>query len=265
MLSIGDFARAAGVSIRMLRHYDQIGLLRPSRVDPSSGYRFYDQSLLARANALVALKDLGFSLEQVRAMLDRDVSAADLRRLLTERRAELERQIEDDLGRLADVERRLRLMEGRPTMELEFTEQALPAIQLVQLSTIVDDQSEIGDHVGPMFERLAEALTKAGTPPGHPGIAWYDAVGDGMRVAVGFADRPADGIEGASVGQLPVAPRAVVATYKGSMEHIGEAWQSVAAHITDSGLAFAGPCREAYLNTVGPQEDWVTELQQPVA
>ena len=70
MFTIGDFARHGQVSVRMLRHYDTTGLLRPARVDPASGYRFYEAAQLARLNRIVALKDLGFTLEQVAAMLD---------------------------------------------------------------------------------------------------------------------------------------------------------------------------------------------------
>lgn len=65
MFTIGDFARHGRVSVRMLRHYDETGLLRPARVDPAS-YRFYEASQLARLNRIIALKDLGFTLEQVR-------------------------------------------------------------------------------------------------------------------------------------------------------------------------------------------------------
>ncbi|GAA0489344.1 MerR family transcriptional regulator [Microbacterium aurantiacum] len=76
MLSIGEFARLAGVSVRMLRHYDRLGLLRPERVDLHSGYRRYAAAQLERANQLVALKDLGFTLEQVGVLLDDGVDAA---------------------------------------------------------------------------------------------------------------------------------------------------------------------------------------------
>ncbi|WP_296193289.1 MerR family transcriptional regulator [uncultured Microbacterium sp.] len=65
MLSIGEFARLVGVSVRMLRHYDRLGLLVPARVDEYSGYRFYSAAQLDRANRLVALKDLGFRLDEV--------------------------------------------------------------------------------------------------------------------------------------------------------------------------------------------------------
>lgn len=68
---ISDFARLGQVSVRMLRHYDAIGLLEPDRVDPSSGYRSYSPEQLHDLNRIVALKDLGFTLEQVRALRSR--------------------------------------------------------------------------------------------------------------------------------------------------------------------------------------------------
>ena len=69
MYSIGAFAQLGGVSVRMLRHYDRIGLLVPAEVDPSTGRRRYDANQLTRLNRLVALKHLGFPLEQVRTLL----------------------------------------------------------------------------------------------------------------------------------------------------------------------------------------------------
>jgi DNA-binding transcriptional MerR regulator len=80
--SIGEFARHGRVSVRMLRHYDAIGLLRPAYVDPVTGYRSYEVSQLAELNRLIALKDLGFTLQQVQAILAERVSAAELRGML---------------------------------------------------------------------------------------------------------------------------------------------------------------------------------------
>jgi effector-binding domain-containing protein len=65
MFSIGEFARHGRVSVRMLRHYDAIGLLRPASVDADSGYRFYQASQLAELNRIIALKDLGFMMRQL--------------------------------------------------------------------------------------------------------------------------------------------------------------------------------------------------------
>jgi DNA-binding transcriptional MerR regulator len=262
MLSIGDFARYAGVSVRMLRHYDALGLLTPTCVDPVTGYRSYAPELLARANGLVALKDLGFSLDQVGTLLDRSLDPVVLREMLDVRRRELEGQIEQDRTRLADVERRLRLMEGERTMELEFVEKQLPEVTLTQLSDHVAEAEEVGSRVGPLFEQLVHRIEENGGHATHPGVAWYSGSGEGMDIATGFPD--AGDVPGTEQGTLTAEPRAVTAVYHGAMTHIGDAWQALAAHVQKAGLEFAGPCREVYLQTSGPQETWVTELQQPV-
>jgi DNA-binding transcriptional MerR regulator len=111
MFSIGEFARHGRVSVRMLRHYDAIGLLRPASVDPASDYRFYQASQLAELNRVIALKDLGFSLQQVQAILTEQVSAAELRGMLKLRRAEIHAQIEAETARVARVEARLLTIE----------------------------------------------------------------------------------------------------------------------------------------------------------
>ena len=90
MFSIGEFARHGRVSVRMLRHYDAIGLIRPACVDAATGYRFYQASQLDELNRVIALKDLGFTLQQVQAILEEKVSAAELRGMLRLRRAEIQ-------------------------------------------------------------------------------------------------------------------------------------------------------------------------------
>lgn len=255
MLNIGDFARFAGVTVRMLRHYDALGLLVPTEVDPHNGYRRYDESLLARAHQLVALKELGFGLEQIGELLDAGPDG--LRRHLAARVVELQQQIAADRARLDEVERRLRLIEGG-TMELDFTERPLPELTVTQLVGEVADQPQIGPVIGPMFERLVAASGVAEPET----LAWYDAGDDGIRFGACVAgDVSLDGAESAT---LAAAPRAVVTTYRGPIMRIAEAWQAVGAHLADRGLQATGVCREAY-HEVPADGAWAIELQQPVA
>lgn len=107
MFSIGEFARHGRVSVRMLRHYDAIGLIRPACVDAATGCRLYQASQLDELNRVIALKDLGFTLQQVQAILEEKVSAAELRGMLRLRRAEIQASIEAETTRLARVEARL--------------------------------------------------------------------------------------------------------------------------------------------------------------
>lgn len=267
MLSIGEFARLAGVSVRMLRHYDHLGLLTPERVDPYSGYRSYEPAQLDRANRLIALKDLGFTLEQVGRMLDDGLSSDQVSALLRERRDELIAQIAGDRDRLRSVEARLRLVQKEEPMS-EYTEQALPELDLVQLSVHVDDQQQIGAEIGPLFERVNQAIGAASLAPTGPAIAVYTGDGDGMIAAaaetIGDAPTPA-GLERAA---LPAAPRALTTRYDApDLLGIQRAWQDLVGEVAARGLTSAGPAREVYVES--PMEPggtrWVVDLQQPVA
>ena len=82
MFRIGEFAQIAQVSGRQLRFYDQLGLLRPGHIDAQTGYRYYSIRQLPRLNSILALKELGLSLEQIGPLLKEDISAADLRAML---------------------------------------------------------------------------------------------------------------------------------------------------------------------------------------
>ena len=78
MFKIGEFSRLSRVSVRMLRHYDQLGLLTPAQTDRFSGYRYYTADQLPRLNRILALRDLGFSLEQIAGLLSEDLSPEQL-------------------------------------------------------------------------------------------------------------------------------------------------------------------------------------------
>ena len=93
MFRIGDFSRIARVSARLLRFYDEIGLLAPAHADPQSGYRFYTVDQLERLNRITVLKELGFSLEQIAGILQRNLAPAELRAMLELRRSDVEQTL----------------------------------------------------------------------------------------------------------------------------------------------------------------------------
>src|ERR1700751_4337840 len=100
MFRIGEFAQIAQVSGRQLRFYDQLGLLRPARIDAQTGYRYYTVRQLPRLNSILALKELGLSLEQIGPLLEKEISAAELRGMLTMKRAQIERSLQEEEARL---------------------------------------------------------------------------------------------------------------------------------------------------------------------
>ncbi|WP_327678816.1 MerR family transcriptional regulator [Kitasatospora sp. NBC_00458] len=273
MFNIGDFAKHGRVSVRMLRHYDAIGLLRPARVDPVSGYRCYEAAQLARLNRVIALKDLGFSLQQVRAVLDEEVDAAELRGMLRLRRAELAAAMAADAERLTRVEARLRTIESEGTMSThDVVVKRVPSVRAAELTAVAASYGpeDVGPVIGPLFEELCGLLAAAGVAETGPSVARYEDVPDGdgavlVRVAVPVgAAVEADGRHGFAVVDLPAIEEAATVVHRGSMDDTLGSVQALARFIDENGYRSAGYARELYLECPDDRAGWVTELQEPV-
>ena len=99
MFKIGDFSRLSCVPVKTLRYYDELGLLRPAHVDRFTGYRYYAIDQLPRLNRILALKDLGFSLDQTIQLLNDELTPAQMREILRMKQAELHQRVRDEQAR----------------------------------------------------------------------------------------------------------------------------------------------------------------------
>lgn len=269
MLSIGDFARHGQVSVRMLRHYDAIGLMQPARVDGSSGYRFYEASQLARLNRVIALKDLGFTLQQVQEILDEQVSGAELRGMLRLRQSELQAQIASDAARLTQVDVRLRIIESEGSMPTnDVVIKQIPAVRVAQLTGHAAgfEPESISPVIQPLFMDLSARLERAGIGFAGPAIAYYEETGDGSVVV--HAAVPVDLAEKEGhdfvVVDLPAVEKAATLVHRGSMDLVLPDWQALGRWIDGHGHSSTGPAREVTLEYTEDPAGWVTELQVPV-
>lgn len=270
MFTIGDFARHGRVSVRMLRHYDATGLLRPARVDPASGYRFYEAGQLARLNRIIALKDLGFTLDQVHAMLDEQVSAEQLRGMLRLRQAELRSQIAADTSRLTQVEARLRIIEMEGAMPADDIQvKRIPAVRVAELTAAAAslEPASITPVIQPLYRELGERLGRAGLTPAGPAIAYYEDAPDGDGVVV-HATLPVNADLGSGHGfeitDLPEITQAATIVHRGSMDNVMATIQTLARWIDENGYRSSGYPRELNLECPDDQDKWVTELQEPI-
>lgn len=264
MFGIGAFASMGRVSVRMLRHYDKVGLLRPARVDEFSGYRYYEADQLRRLNRLLACKDLGFTLDEVKSILDED--DADLAGLLRRREAELVEQITADQDRLTRVRARLALIRAEDASPAEaVTIEPLQPAHVAVLRGVAESSDH--DDVGPVIQYLFGALIKSlGTvSPAGPAVATYRPLdGGALEVQACFpigSDAPA----GVEVAELPGHPTAATYLHRGTMADIGLAYQVLAAWVEHAGHSTDGTAREVYLTSYPePEEHWRTSVQLPV-
>ncbi|HXB47939.1 MAG TPA: MerR family transcriptional regulator [Streptosporangiaceae bacterium] len=271
MFAIGEFARHGRVSVRMLHHYDAIGLLEPACVDPVTGYRFYEAGQLSRLNRIVALKNLGFTLHEVASILDDQVTAAELRGMLKLRRAELQEQIATDAARLAQVEVRLLAIEREASEPAPVVVRRIAQARVAELTGTAAgyEPQFITPMIQPLYHELTRRLCDAGIAITGSGVAYYEDASDEagaikVHAALPVAEPPS-GREDFRVVDLCEIPAAGTLIHQGSMDNVLPSIQALARWIDASGYQSLGYAREVTLKRADARGDWVTELQEPIA
>jgi DNA-binding transcriptional MerR regulator len=271
MFTIGEFARHGRVSVRMLRHYDAIGLLEPVRVDAATGYRFYEARQLSELNRIVALKDLGLTLEQVASIMNQQVTSAELRGMLMLRRAELQEQIASDAARLAQVEVRLNAIESEAGEPPAVVVKRIAGARVAELTGVAAgyEPQFITPVIQPLYHELPCLLCEAGVTVTGPGVAYYADSGDDAGTIDVHAALPVAGKLGDrqafDVVDLSEMPAAATLIHHGSMDEVLPSIQALARWIDAHGYQSLGYPREVTLKFSDDRDEWVTELQEPVA
>lgn len=280
MYKIGDFSKLGQVSTRMLRHYDQLGLLVPNQTDKWTGYRYYTVEQLARLNRIIALKELGFSLEQIAHLLDshQPPDAQQLRGMLLLRQGELEQELLVKQMQLREVESRLRQIEqeGQPS-PYEIVVKGLEPVAVAAVRQVVPHLAQMNFYCLRLYQTLYAELAAAGIRPLAPEITLYHTdeyretdveVETAVVIPTTYSQPPHT--ERLTCRELPPADLAAALIYEGSFNDITGAvlellrWIGLHRHVP------AGPLRELHLS--GPAhvngvtvETAVIELQLPIA
>jgi DNA-binding transcriptional MerR regulator len=246
VFGIGAFARVAQVSVRTLHHYDDVGLLRPAQVDPQTGYRWYRADQLQRLNRILALRDLGLPLTEVRKVVDDEVSVDELRGMLRLRQVETE-------GRVGEYDVVVKPLEPQHVAMVDTTATAF-------------GNDTLGPIFGRLFGELYGELDRLGVAPAGPQMALYEPSEDPDSPITVMASVPIDEADAVRsnrivVADLPAVARAAVTIHRGSMACVDEGYRALLRWADDTGEQIDGFSREVYLECSGDPETWVTELQ----
>lgn len=254
MLTIGAFARLAGISARQLRAYDGIGLFRPAWVDPSTGYRRYSPAQLPELRRILALRQLGMGLDEIGSL----VAGGDLRAALERRRTELERERAEAEARLAALE--ITIAADAPLDIVVRPVQEEP-VAVMAIDGRVNDAFDI------LEAYVRDLGRRAARPPG--------AIRERGEIFVPVTGPFPDSDEIRSE-RLPAA-RVASVIHRGGYGGVRSARDALLGWVAAAGLTSAGPMRTIYLAfgadpelrvppgyVVDRDEDFVTELQLPV-
>lgn len=268
MFKIGDFSRISFVTVKTLHYYDEIGLLKPVKVDRFTGYRYYSTGQLPRLNYIIALKNLGLSLEEVATLVNDDLAPAQMREIFILKKAELQQRVNEEQRRLGQVEKLLVQIEKEGKMpDYQVIIKNIPPLKIASVRGTVPSYHDImilGEKLLPVFK--SHAASVAG-----PFLAIYHDMeyrekDVDMEVAIPISqDIPLEAP--VTIRDLPGEDTVATTIHRGPYDTIGQAYQALTTWCESNGYELAGPDREVYLTS--PPEatdpaDYVTELQQPV-
>ena len=275
MFSIGDFSRLARVSCRLLRYYDEIGLLKPAHVDTFSGYRHYSVSQLPQLNRILVLKELGFSLEEIAKLVDENVSAAVMRGMLLMRRSQVERTLATETERLRNIEMRIAQVdtEGQHQTD-DVIIRSEPARHFLAIRQTVPSFPAARSLLQMISETVPRQVNTAalGRLMGVALAPEFEA--DWIDVQLGFVlEHPLQtavslsGYGVMTVHELPPVELMATCVRVGPPEHAHLATARVARTLAASGYRLAGPTRETFLEQprFNKLQDSVVEIQFPIA
>ena len=262
MLRIGEFARLADVSIKLLRHYDEIGLLPAHAIDRNTGYRYYTVTQLARLQRLLVYRSLGFSLREIQRLASAEASTDELRDMLHTHRADLQAKIAAERARLDEIETRLAQLDrdGRPSTH-EVSIRSLDVGTAASLRHTCSSYDDVGD----LLRSLRSKLPRRTAVLGY-GAIWHRCIGlsDAIEcealvfIDTGRSSYPTE----TNIVRLAACTVASVAL-DGSVEDSRPAYRAAIERARHLGYGVAGPIRERYANH-GTPGSIVTEAQFPL-
>jgi DNA-binding transcriptional MerR regulator len=276
MFSIGEFSKLARVTVDTLRHYDALGLLKPAKVDPFTGYRYYSARQLMSLKRIVALKEVGFSLEEIARILREELTSDQLRGMLKAQLIRVETDIQAAQLRRQRVMARLNYLNLEDDMPAyEVTLKPVEKHTIAAIREVVPAIEQMPERCSEMFNTIARWMNVNGLPFGPSLTLYYNETytRDDIDTECAFIIPDATAVKKAKpdqrieVRELEALPQvaATVTTdgfYK-KVDGLKPAYDAIAQWIEENGYRIAGPPRELFYGSVD-NGDLTAEVQFPV-
>lgn len=260
---IGVFAQMNRVTIKTLRHYDEIGLLKPEFVDDTNGYRYYTSKQLPHLHQIIALKDIGFSLEEIHAILQ----GGNEQLYLQKKKHQLLKEISHMTDRIASIESYLMKEDTRKPAHVIL--KPLPAVTIAYMSVRLSGYAQLFDFMPAMGVEMENAECEC-VEPDYCFTMYCDEgyKENDIQVEICQAvveEKPSHG--NLKFKQLPPVEMAACVLHKGPYETLPQSYEAIVRYIEENGYEIIGYQRESYIDGIWNKDDpslWLTEIQFPI-
>lgn len=275
MFRIGEFAQIAQVSSRQLRFYDQLGILEPAHTDNQTGYRYYSIRQLPRLNRILALKEIGLSLEQISPLLKDGITPSELRTMLTERRTQVQETLREEEIRLRYIESRIALLDKNGSIDgIDVVTKSVGPLPYLSMRCSCNGMDDA--------LRMVRTVAAEGEKQIQPNlrdklivVARNEPELEELDLEIGYSLTRATPSSGVRVredavlraGELPGVEIMATLTREGTNEQSHRSFGALGAWIEANEYEIAGPCREVFLEPVSGRttlEEVLVEIQFPI-
>ena len=262
LYKIGMFAAMNHITVKTLRFYEEQGLLMPALIHPETGYRYYTLSQMAVLHQITALKQAGFTLEEIAHIH----TGADEEAVLLKKKAEL-------LAKIADLTRQIAVVDGylskqKNDLSAPVLIKTIPETTVAFMRIRLESYDCLFDRMPEMGKLMEKAGCECALPEycftAYPEAGYKDAdiLADICESVVAAKKETGD----LRFKTLPEIQAACV-FHKGSYRSFSESYETVLRYIEENGYEIAGEIRESYIDGVWNKDDerqWLSEIQVPV-
>jgi effector-binding domain-containing protein len=271
LYKIGDFSRLCRVTVRALRYYDEIDLLKPVQVDQTTGYRYYSIDQLSKLNRIIMLKEMGLSLDDINRIMHDNIPVDYIRRLLQVKMAEIQERLNQDSGRLRKVEAWLSKINKEGLMPTDMYAQMkyIPELRVIskrEIGTYEETTAKLLNDLRQQINQLNNPETVKVTGP-IIGLFYDDEYKEkdaDIEIALPVSGEISINDAYIEVKTLPKC-KVISATHLGPYYDMGKAYSQIFEYAEEHGLKLITPIRELYLKYVEevPEDELLTEIQCP--
>ncbi len=268
MLRIGEFSKLCRVTIKALRYYDEIGLLKPKYISDDNGYRYYDSQQLKTASEIVIFKEMGFSLDEITVILRENVSQEKIYSMLLDKQTNISSNIRIEQQRLTKICAYIKGVEEVCNMT-EVLIKEIPEVIVASMRQVIPNYQALMKVVPAMGEKMG----KHGAICAEPAYCFniyhdgeYKETDIDVEICEAIIDfcKDADGVV---YKKIPGFKTVACLYHKGPYETLGNSYAKVFEWIEKNDYKITNNPRESYIDGIWNKEDeseWLTEIQVPV-
>ncbi|MGL5675555.1 MAG: MerR family transcriptional regulator [Cellulosilyticaceae bacterium] len=262
LYKIGLFSQMNKVTIKALRHYDDRGLLKPASIDQETGYRYYTSKQLPILHEILALRQMGLSLEEI-GKIQQGMS---VEKLLAKKKIEIIKKIAEETMKLSQVE--YYLAHGEVEREYNVILKGLPEVIVASMRTKIASYDQLFEIVPPMGREM-ERLDCVCALPEYCFNIYHDGEYKERDIDVEVCEAVTEMKENTDMitfKHIPKVEVAVCVLHKGPYKEFPKAYTAVLKWMEENQFEMIDNPRESYIDGIwnkDSEEEWLTEIQFP--